>query len=123
MSDGGLAVTLAESCFGDNALSTDVLSADVSLGGTTDGAHENAPAEAALFGERGARAVVSLSPAALARVNEIAAQYKVNTQRIGTVTTGEFRIQYNGSPVIRGEVESFRRIWSEALPQAIENAG
>jgi phosphoribosylformylglycinamidine synthase II len=122
VSDGGLAVTLAESCFGDNPLSTDVLSADVSLGGTTDGAHENAPAEAALFGERGARAVVSLSPASLARVNEIAAQYKVNTQRIGTVTTGEFRIQYNGQPVIHGDVASLRRAWSESLQRAIENA-
>jgi phosphoribosylformylglycinamidine synthase II len=122
VSDGGLAVTLAESCFGDNALSTDVLSADVSLGGTTDGAHENAPAEAALFGERGARAVVSLSPASLARVNEIAAQYKVNTQRIGTVTTGEFRIQYNGHIVIHGDAASLRRAWSESLQKAIENA-
>jgi phosphoribosylformylglycinamidine synthase II len=124
VSDGGLAVTLAESCFGANALSAsaDVLSADVSLGGTTDGAHENAPTEAALFGERGARAVVSLSPASLARVNEIAAQYKVNTQRVGTVTTGEFRIQYNGHVVIRGDVASLRRAWSESLQKAIENA-
>ena len=122
VSDGGLAVTLAESCFGADALSINVLSADVSLGGTTDGAHENAPAEAALFGERGARAVVSLSPASLARVNEIAAQYKVNTQRIGTVTTGEFRIQYNGHVVIRGDVASLRRAWSESLQKAIENA-
>jgi phosphoribosylformylglycinamidine synthase len=120
--DGGLAVTLAECCFGGNALSAEVLSADISLGGTTDGAHENAPAEAALFGERGARAVVSLSPAALARVNEIAAQYKVSTQRIGTVTAGEFRIQYNGYAVIRGDVTSLRRAWSESLQKAIENA-
>jgi phosphoribosylformylglycinamidine (FGAM) synthase-like enzyme len=119
VSDGGLAVTLAESCFGADALSAP-LSVDVSLGGTTDGARENAPAEAALFGERGARAVVSLSPASLARVNEIAAQYKVNTQRLGTVATGEFRIQYNGQPVIHGDVASLRRAWSESLQRAIE---
>ena len=115
-------MTLAESCFGANSLSADVLSADVSLGGTTDGAHENAPAEAALFGERGARVVVSLSPASLARVNETAAQYKVNTQRIGTVTTGKFCIQYNGHAVMRGDVASLRRAWSESLQKAIENA-
>ena len=122
VSDGGLAVTLAECCFGGDALSIDVLSADVSIGGTTDGARENAPAEAALFGERGARAVVSLSPASLARVNEIAAQYKVNTQRLGTVTRGEFRIQYNGQPVIHGDVASLRRASSESLRRTIENA-
>jgi phosphoribosylformylglycinamidine synthase len=119
VSDGGLAVTLAESCFGADALSAP-LSVDVSLGGTTDGARENAPAEAALFGERGARAVVSLSPASLARVSEIAAQYKVNTQRLGTVATGEFRIQYNGQPIIHGDVASLRRAWSESLQGAIE---
>jgi len=129
VSDGGLAVTLAECCFasvgGAGTLRSSALpplSVDVSIGGTTDGAHENAPAEAALFGERGARAVISLSPSALARVNEIAAQYKVGTQRIGTVTTGEFCIHYNGSPVIRGEAASLHRAWSESLQKAIESA-
>ena len=50
VSDGGLAVTLAESCF-----DSDDLSADIKLDAS------GLPAEAALFGERGARAVVSLS--------------------------------------------------------------
>ena len=35
------------------------------------------PAESALFGERGARAVVSVAPASLARVESIAAQYDI----------------------------------------------
>jgi phosphoribosylformylglycinamidine synthase subunit PurL len=110
-SDGGLAVALAECCFG-----ADALSAEVALEGQE-------PAEAAFFGERGARAVVSLSPDSLARVSAIAAQCKVQAIEIGKVTRGEFRIQYNGAAVIRGEVESLRRIWSEALPKAIEKAG
>jgi phosphoribosylformylglycinamidine synthase subunit PurL len=108
VSDGGLAVTLAESCFG-----TEGLGAAVSLEG-------NEPAETALFGERGARAVVSLSPASLARVNAVAAQYKVNARRVGTVTRGEFRIKYKGASVISGDVNSLRQAWSESLPQAIE---
>jgi phosphoribosylformylglycinamidine (FGAM) synthase-like enzyme len=108
VSDGGLAVMLAESCFGAEGLA-----AEVSLGG-------DEPAETALFGERGARAVVSLSPASLARVSAIAAQYKVNAQRIGTVTHGEFRIQYNGASVISGDVNSFREVWSESLTKAVE---
>ncbi len=110
VSDGGLAVTLAECCFG-----ADGLSGEVALEGEE-------PAEAALFGERGARALVSLSPDLLARVSAIAAQCKVQAIEIGKVTRGEFRIQYNGAAVIRGEVESLRCIWSEALPKAIENA-
>jgi len=113
VSDGGLAVSLAEACFG-----RDGLAAEISI----DAAGAEDFAEAALFGERGARAVVSVAPALLARVNEIAAQYKVRAQRIGTVTRGEFRIQYQGAAVIQGSIESFRRTWSEALPKAIENA-
>ena len=109
-SDGGLAVTLAEDCFGAEGLA-----AEVSIEG-------DEPAETALFGERGARAVVSLSPASLARVSAIAAQYKVNAQRIGTVTHGEFRIKYNGANVIRGDANSLRKRWSDSLVAAIEGS-
>jgi phosphoribosylformylglycinamidine synthase II len=111
VSDGGLAVTIAESCFASEGLS-----ADVEL------TREAEPSEVALFGERGARAVVSLSAASLARLNAVAAQYGVGANRIGTVTRSEFRIQFNGTPVIRGDVSSFRKAWSESLAAAIENA-
>jgi phosphoribosylformylglycinamidine synthase II len=110
VSDGGLAVTIAESCF-----ASDGLSADVNL--TPDAE----AAEVALFGERGARVVVSLSAASLARLNAVAAQYGVAANRIGTVTRSEFRIQFNGTPVIRGDVSSFRKAWSESLARTVED--
>src|SRR6202050_5001404 len=113
ISDGGLAVSLAEACFG-----RDGLGAEIAL---EAGGAENC-AEAALFGERGARAIVSVAPASLARVNAIAAQYKVGAQRIGAVARAELRIQYEGAVVIQGSIESLRRVWREALPKAIENA-
>ncbi|MDR3720009.1 MAG: phosphoribosylformylglycinamidine synthase subunit PurL [Candidatus Acidoferrales bacterium] len=111
VSDGGLAVTLAESCF-----DSDGLSAEIDLG-----SHDE-PAESALFGERGARAVVSIAPASLARATAIAAQYDIKVQQVGSVTRGEFRIQYKGTPVIRGTTDSFRQTWSESLGKAIEAA-
>jgi phosphoribosylformylglycinamidine (FGAM) synthase-like enzyme len=113
VSDGGLAVSVAEACFG-----RDGLAAEISI----DAAGADDFAESALFGERVARAVVSVAPASLARVNAIAAQYNVRAERIGTVTRGDFRIQYQGAAVIQGRIESFRRVWSESLPKAIENA-
>src|ERR1700734_2089063 len=113
VSDGGLAVSVAEACFGRDGLSVEI---------SIDAAGAEDFAEAALFGERGERAVVSVAPASLARVNEIAAQYKVGAQRIGAVTRGEFRIQYEGAAVIQGSIESLWRVWGEALPKAIENA-
>ncbi|HKV05547.1 MAG TPA: phosphoribosylformylglycinamidine synthase subunit PurL [Candidatus Acidoferrales bacterium] len=111
ISDGGFAVTLAESCF-----ASDGLSADIDLGPSKE------PAESAIFGERGARAVVSISSASLARVEAIAAQYSVKLQRIGAVTRGEFRIHYNGAPVIRGNMDSFRQTWAESLGKVVEGA-
>jgi phosphoribosylformylglycinamidine synthase subunit PurL len=106
VSDGGLAVTLAESCFDRKGLSAQVEIRSESA---------NEPAEYALFGERGGRAVVSLAPASLASVRAIAAQYSVAAQPIGTVSRGEFRIQYNGTPVIHGDIDSFRKIWASRI--------
>ena len=108
VSDGGLAVTLAESCF----VSSENLSAEISL-------KAGQAAEFALFSETGARAIVSTSPASLARVLAIAAQYKVEAHQIGKVTRGEFCIQLNGQPGIRAAVDSLRQIWATALEHAL----
>jgi len=110
VSDGGLAVTLAESCFDRTGLSAQIEIRSESA---------NEPGEYALFGEWGGRAVVSLTPASLASVRAIAAQYSVAAQPIGTVSRGEFRIQYNGTPVIHGDIDSFRKIWASRI-EAIE---
>ncbi|HWF40394.1 MAG TPA: phosphoribosylformylglycinamidine synthase subunit PurL [Candidatus Acidoferrales bacterium] len=120
ISDGGIGVTLAESCFTSD---TGDLSAEISLNSPQAvKASERSPAEMFLFGERGARAVVSLASGSLAHVSEIAAQYGVSAARIGTVIRGEFRIQYEGVPVIQGSVDSFRRIWKDSLGKALESA-
>jgi len=118
-SDGGIAVALVESCFGSEGLS-----ANVQLGAGADGAAESVPTEYALFGERGARVVVSVSPASLDRVNAIAAQWTVGARKIGTVAKGDFRIECNGNlaiQAIQGSVDHFRRVWAESLANAIEN--
>jgi phosphoribosylformylglycinamidine synthase len=107
VSDGGLAVTLAESCFASEGLSADVnLDADK-------------PGDFALFGERGARAVISCAPAQLARVLELARQYGVALREIGRVGGSEFRIQLNNKPVIAVEVSSLRDTWSGALEESL----
>jgi phosphoribosylformylglycinamidine synthase subunit PurL len=111
VSDGGLAVTIAESCFASEGLS-----AEIDLGTVTE------PAEVALFGERGARAVLSTAPAWLARVESVAAQYNIQVSQIGRVTRGEFRIQLNGAAVIQGQAQSFRQAWSDSLAHSIESA-
>src|SRR3981189_3164656 len=107
VSDGGLAVTLAESCF-----ASDGLSARVSL-------TSKEPDEAALFGERGARAVVSVTPENLAAVRRVAAQYEVAVLEVGRVTRGEFRIELNGRAAVSADVPSLADAWGNSIETAV----
>jgi phosphoribosylformylglycinamidine synthase len=107
VSDGGLAVTIAESCF-----ASDGFSARVSL-------TSKEPDEAALFGERGARAVVSVTSENVAAVRRIAAQYEVAVVEVGRVTRGEFRIELNGREAVSAEVPSLADAWSGALERLL----
>jgi phosphoribosylformylglycinamidine synthase subunit PurL len=109
VSDGGLAVTLAESCFASTGLS-----AQVSL-------TSKEPDEAALFGEGGARAVVSVTSANLARVRSLAAQYGVAAIETGRVARGDFRIELNGRAVVSADVPSLADSWSGALERLLRD--
>jgi len=124
ISDGGLAVTLAESCFASvvaglqtgassSAASATHLSATIKLNG-------DAPPEHAVFGERGARAVVSVKPTALARVLDTARQYQVAAHELGQVTRdGSFRIEHKGRAVVDASVKALRDVWAHSLEYAL----
>jgi phosphoribosylformylglycinamidine synthase len=124
ISDGGLAVTLAESCF---ASATAAASSSVGaqhaappLGAIANLGDGSFPAEAAAFNERGARAVVSVTPSKLAAVLDTARQYKVAAHQIGQVTRGDaFRIQYKGRAVIDSSVETLRHAWAHSLERTL----
>jgi phosphoribosylformylglycinamidine (FGAM) synthase-like enzyme len=108
VSDGGIAVSLAESCFASAAWG-----ADVAL--RSDG-----PAENALFGEGGARCVVSVKESFLARVLDTARQSGVAAMQIGRVTpNGVLRIRYEGSAVIDSPVEKLRDGWAHAIERSL----
>ena len=77
------------------------------------------PDEAALFGERGARAVVSVTPENLAAVRRLAAQYEVAVVEVGRVSRGEFRIELNGQTAVSAEVPSLADAWSGALERLL----
>jgi len=109
ISDGGIAVTLAECCFAAPGLS-----ASASLEGSEP------PAEHALFNERGARAVVSVKSSLLARVLDSGRQYGVTAQQIGQVTRDKgFRIQYKGSAAIDSPLDTLRDVWAHSLERAL----
>jgi phosphoribosylformylglycinamidine synthase subunit PurL len=116
ISDGGLAVTIAESCFGSGTAkqSAPLLGAKVSI-------KENNPAEFAVFGERGARAIVSLPSTSLAPLLETARQYGVAAQQIGQVIRGDaFRIEYKGRVVIDSSVARLYDTWAHSLERILK---
>jgi phosphoribosylformylglycinamidine synthase subunit PurL len=155
ISDGGLAVALAESCFASaenhhnalNSLTVGAQHAAPQLGDQATACHPDpsaassqreaegsafsgfganvsldveAPAEFSHFSERGARAIVSVSPANLAAVLATARQYKVGAREIGTVTANDaFRIERNDRAVIDSSIESLRDAWANSLENAV----
>jgi len=127
ISDGGLAVALAESCFASVAnLSSSSLAtrhsplATFSFLGADVDLNASAPAEFALFGERGARAVVSAARENLAAVLATARQYGVDGREIGSVISEpSFRIQFNGRDVIDSTVDQLRDTWANSLERSL----
>jgi phosphoribosylformylglycinamidine synthase len=117
VSDGGLAVTLAECCFAAQASDQQQprnLGASIALGSAQ-------PGERALFGEGGARAAVSCAPEKLGSVLALAARYNVRAQQIGAVIgSGEFRIEVNETPIIHAEVSALLEIWGCALAKCLD---
>jgi phosphoribosylformylglycinamidine synthase II len=110
ISDGGLALTLAESCFA----SPKAVGANVKL------EDSDAAAELASFGERGARCVVSVAPAKLVALQGIARQYGVEASEIGQVTSGpSLRIEHRGRAVIDSPVEGLRDVWANSLERTL----
>jgi phosphoribosylformylglycinamidine synthase subunit PurL len=120
ISDGGIAVAIVESCFASAGGRPEVaaLGAKITLN-DANGAADTA-AELALFGERGARAIVSVKASSVARVLETARQYNVTAEQIGQVTRDtRLRIEYKGHATIDSPVEELRDIWTHSLERVV----
>ena len=109
LSDGGLAVAVAESCFASKGLG-----ADVKIEG-------EAKAEYDLFGERGARAIVSVARGKVGAVLATAREYKVGAREIGKVTRGNsLRIEYAGRPMVSADVSALEDAWEHSLERNLK---
>ncbi len=116
ISDGGLAVALAESCFSSVGAGLAPPGCSVTIA-----PNDEAPTEHTLFNESGARAIVSVRSSSLAHVLESARQYGVAAHHIGQVTgNGAFRIEYKGRAVIYSHVEALRDVWANSLERTLK---
>jgi phosphoribosylformylglycinamidine synthase subunit PurL len=101
ISDGGLAVALAECCIGGP---------DKPLGVRTE-IREMIRGDALLFSESQSRILVSMQEKDLSQLQEIASRHAVPLQVIGAVGGPRFSIQ----PILQLPVDELQSIWSSAL--------
>jgi phosphoribosylformylglycinamidine synthase len=109
--DGGLAVTLAESCFA--TLNRAHLGADVELTGALSSVVH-------LFSESPSRIVVSFDPAARARLTEIAAALDCPFAVIGRVGGAQLRISVNHALVVVRDIDELETVWRTSLSRQLQ---
>ena len=109
VSDGGLAVCLAESALHRG------MGANLNL--------PDAPStrlDAVLFGEAQSRIVCSVSSEAVEAVyDHLNTHAAVDVHRLGAVTKGPFRVTLNGVTVIEASVDRFASAYHRAIPDAM----
>jgi phosphoribosylformylglycinamidine synthase subunit PurL len=113
--DGGLAITVAESCF------------DTGLGVTVDVASVTAPESwedvAALFTESASRVVVSVAPERLGELLALAKTQGVPATQIGTVGGDRVRMSVGGRLAIDEVLAEAEAIWATTLDNFFERRG
>jgi phosphoribosylformylglycinamidine synthase II len=115
-SEGGLAVTLAEAAIGGPYVPG-------SLGASLDltGYAPDVPMDGLLFGEDGARAVVSCSQASARPLIALADQHGVPIFRAGLVeSAGTLELQV-GAQLFSWNTEALRRIYFDAIPRRMQH--
>jgi phosphoribosylformylglycinamidine synthase len=111
-SDGGLAVTVAECCFGSDGHS---IGADVAIDGVAVAANVAINEAAALFGETASRVVVSAAPEAAAAVMQQASRAGVPAAIIGQTGGDRLRIAVQGRSSVNVSLQEAYIAWSSSL--------
>ncbi len=106
-SDGGLAVTLAESALRNH------MGAQVKL------ASSGLPAEFVLFGEDASRVVLSCDPGNLPRIQQVAVKYALSAEQIGETVPGQLEIEVDGKVVVSAAVKELSEAYESALEEAL----
>jgi phosphoribosylformylglycinamidine synthase len=107
ISEGGLAVTLAEKCFA-NGIGADI---DISSGKLSN--------VLTLFGEMPSQVLVSCDPTHVGRIQQLAEQHEIAAAPLGTTVEGSLKISIDGAPVVSATVAELKRAWTSALESAL----
>jgi phosphoribosylformylglycinamidine synthase len=107
-SDGGIAVTLAESAMPQ------------AIGIKADMASQGLPGEFVLFGEDSGRIVISCDPDRLLGIQQIAVKYGVSAEKIGETVPGQFEIKVDGEVLVSAPVVELEKSFEGALEKALK---
>ncbi len=111
VSDGGIAVAIAEACFRNS------IGVRVNLSKAPD-----LPAEWDLFGETASQCVVSCSRESVTQIEKLAAQYPgLMVATLGETVTEIFELAIDSRVVVREKVAGLRNVWSGALAALLRN--
>ena len=118
VSEGGLAVCAAECCF---TAPMEVESEAVMLGAKLDFtpvASRTPRPDALLFGEQQSRVIVSLAPENVTALEEIAKEFGVKCDLLGTVTGDKLEITLNQGTLIKAKITELKKAWRDAYKNA-----
>jgi phosphoribosylformylglycinamidine synthase subunit PurL len=107
-SEGGIAVTLAESCFGR------------SVGLKVNLDSQGLPAKSVLFGEDASRVVISCDRGDLPGIQQLAAKHGTLVEQIGETVSERVEIKVDGTVLISATVGELRDKYENALERALQ---
>ena len=107
-SDGGIAVTLAESAFSKRT------------GMSVELASRGLPPEFILFGEDASRVVISCDRDNLTAVQQIAVKYAISAEFIGETVSERMEIKLDGKVVVSAAVRELQEGYESALEKALQ---
>jgi len=110
-SDGGLAVSIAESCFA--SLNRDAIGAEISLEAA------NLSDAELLFGESPSRIVVTIAAADIEKLKAVAGDCPMSV--IGTVKGESLSISIDGRKTIDERISDLETSWSNSLKSSLDN--
>ena len=105
-SEGGLAVTLAECGFAHGC------------GAQVDLSSSGLVPEFVLFGEDASRVLISCDPKNIARIQQIAVQYGLSAEQIGSTVPDQLEIRVDGTAAATASVSELKDAWAYALERA-----
>ena len=104
-SEGGLAVTLSESCISNK---------DRKIGAVID-LNENMRSDALLFGETQSRIIITASPAKIDSLKNVLEGYKIPYTLIGKVGGERLIINNNSSRLIDISIDNLNNAWRDSI--------